>query len=383
MIRALKQRDPGEAHRTATPLELFVDLASVIAIAAAATGLHHGIAEAHLQEAILSFLLAFFGIWWAWMNYTWFASAYDDDSTQFKLATFVFLSGALVLAAGVEEFMVAHELTLVVAGYVIMRLAMVWLWLAAAKNNTTHAATCRRYASGIGLAQIYWILIGIVFWQWTGLMIALFCLGILIEIAVPFWAEKANMTPWHRHHMIERYGLLNIIVLGEMLLAISHAIYAAVSGGHLDAELIRLAASAAVITFSLWWLYFSREDHLQSRDPNRVFIWGYGHVFIFAAGAATGAGFAVMVEILTHHAHVPALVGHLSIAIPVTIYLAGLWLVRDQFYLSTANAAILPVAAVISLATPFVPFAVEALAGVVLVAAIVRTKRLAGADGTG
>ena len=100
--------------------------------------------------------------------------------------------------------MVAHELTLVVAGYVIMRLAMVWLWLAAAKNNTTHAATCRRYASGIGLTQIYWILIGIVFWQWTGLMIALFCLGILIEIAVPFWAEKANMTPWHRHHMIER-----------------------------------------------------------------------------------------------------------------------------------------------------------------------------------
>tara|TARA_R110000787_G_scaffold41769_4_gene102860 strand:+ start:904 stop:1410 length:507 start_codon:yes stop_codon:yes gene_type:complete len=168
-----------------------------------------------------------------------------------------------------------------------------------------------------------------------------------------------------------------------MLLAISHAIYAAVSGGHLDAELIRLAASAAVITFSLWWLYFSREDHLQSRDPNRVFIWGYGHVFIFAAGAATGAGFAVMVEILTHHAHVPALVGHLSIAIPVTVYLAGLWLVRDQFYLSAANAAILPVAAVISLATPFVPFAVEALAGVVLVAAIVRTKRLAGADGTG
>src|SRR3990167_4651566 len=91
---SLAQRDPNEKHRTATPLELFVDLASVIAIAAAAAGLHHGVAEGHTKEAVFTFLLAFGSTWWAWLNYTWFASAYDDGSRVFRILTFIFLAGA-------------------------------------------------------------------------------------------------------------------------------------------------------------------------------------------------------------------------------------------------------------------------------------------------
>jgi low temperature requirement protein LtrA len=29
--------------------------------------------------ALTSYLIVFFAIWWAWMNFTWFASAYDTD----------------------------------------------------------------------------------------------------------------------------------------------------------------------------------------------------------------------------------------------------------------------------------------------------------------
>ena len=74
-------RDPEEEHRGATSLELLFDLVSVIAIAAAATGLHHSIAEAHYVQGLISFFAAFFMVWWAWMNFTWFASAYDNDDT--------------------------------------------------------------------------------------------------------------------------------------------------------------------------------------------------------------------------------------------------------------------------------------------------------------
>jgi len=63
-------RDTKEAHRASTPLELLFDLVSVIAIAAAAAGLHHAIAENHLFEGLLKFTGSFFAIWWAWMNYT-------------------------------------------------------------------------------------------------------------------------------------------------------------------------------------------------------------------------------------------------------------------------------------------------------------------------
>ena len=45
--------------------------------------------------------MVFFAIWWAWMNFTWFASAYDNDDVPYRLLTFVQIAGVLILAAGV------------------------------------------------------------------------------------------------------------------------------------------------------------------------------------------------------------------------------------------------------------------------------------------
>ena len=73
----MRARSPHEAHRTATPLELLFDLVFVVAIAQAASGLHHAIAEDHAMAGLIGYLMVFFAIWWAWMNFTWFASAYD------------------------------------------------------------------------------------------------------------------------------------------------------------------------------------------------------------------------------------------------------------------------------------------------------------------
>ena len=57
-------RSPHEAHRTATPLELLFDLVFVVAIAQAANGLHHAIAEAHAFQGLVGYLMVFFAIWW-------------------------------------------------------------------------------------------------------------------------------------------------------------------------------------------------------------------------------------------------------------------------------------------------------------------------------
>ena len=51
-LRPMPPRDTKETHRAATPLELFFDLVFVIAIAAAAVGLHHSVAEAHFVDGI-------------------------------------------------------------------------------------------------------------------------------------------------------------------------------------------------------------------------------------------------------------------------------------------------------------------------------------------
>ena len=96
-------RDPEQPHRAATPLELFFDLCFVVAIALAADSLHHGLVEDHIGESILRYCLVFFALWWAWMNFTWFASAYDTDDGPYRDRNFTLMAGALVIAAGVPR----------------------------------------------------------------------------------------------------------------------------------------------------------------------------------------------------------------------------------------------------------------------------------------
>jgi low temperature requirement protein LtrA len=45
----------------------------------------------------------FFGIWWAWMNFSWFASAYDTDDVPYRLAVLVQMTGVLIYAAGIPR----------------------------------------------------------------------------------------------------------------------------------------------------------------------------------------------------------------------------------------------------------------------------------------
>jgi low temperature requirement protein LtrA len=372
-LRPMQARDVHQPHRVATSLELLFDLVTVIAVASAAAGLHHAIAGGHATDGVVRFAMAFFGIWWAWMNYTWFASAYDNDDVLFRLLTLAIMGGALAIASGIELFFKSLDLTMVVTGYLIMRVGMVVLWLRAALGDPARRTTALTYALGIALVQVYWAGLLWVDSSSSVRLTLLFALGAAFEIAVPALAERNGRTPWHRHHIIERYGLLNIIVLGETLLAGSLALRA-VTGEHFQIALVRVALSSIVIVFSMWWLYFSKEEHLQSQDLGRSLTWGYGHVLIFAAGAAVGAGFAVVVDIVSGHAQVLLKVGNYAVAVPVALYLLGLWFVRDRFYFDGAARHVLPAFAALVLLVPLQPLALEGVAGLLAVSVFVRSR---------
>ena len=70
MTATAMMRDHTVEERPSTPLELLFDLCFVVAVAFLATELHHGIAENHTVEAVISYGLLFIPIWWAWMSYT-------------------------------------------------------------------------------------------------------------------------------------------------------------------------------------------------------------------------------------------------------------------------------------------------------------------------
>ena len=342
----LSARSRNEPHRVATTLELMFDLASVIAIAAAAAGLHHGIAGGHTLEALPRFLFAFFMIWWSWMNYTWFASAYDDGSAGFRVLSMVAMFGALTIAAGIPAVFTNAPIYLCLLGFVIMRVAMAMFWFSAAAGDPDHRPTAMSYGTGILAMQLYWVWLILSIDPSAPSSSLLFLLGIVGELAVPAYAEfRHGPTNWHRHHIVERYGLLNIIVLGECFLAIVAMLALDDKGTLADTHGGLSAITAAAITFSLWALYFTNDDHLEDDAQRRALLWGYGHFVIFAAGAATGAGFAVFHDVTTGHADISYRTASYAISIPVAVYLLALWLVRDRFCCTGWKRALLVVSA--------------------------------------
>jgi low temperature requirement protein LtrA len=313
-------RDTEEPHRAATPLELFFDLVFVVAVATAAAELHHALAEHHLDGAVY-FCLVFVAIWWAWVNYTWFASAYDSGDVVFRLLSFVIMAGSLTLAAGVPDLFADGQSVLAVAGYAVMRLGMVALWVRAAHGHPQRRRTALTYAAGITVVQVFWILrLGI---DGRSALLVTFAIGMASEFAVPWIAEHRGRTPYHPHHIAERYGLFTIIVLGEVVLSSVAAVQGALGGEH-TAALVPLAAGGMLIVFSLWWLYFKRDHAPLFASGRTVFAAAYGHLLAFGGVAAAGAGIAVAVDVVTHHAHATTVVAAWSTAVPIAAYLLAL-----------------------------------------------------------
>lgn len=326
--RSMRGRDPHERHRVATSLELLFDLTFVIAFGVAASQLAHAVAEGHFATALYGFGFASFAICWAWINFSWFASAYDTDDWIYRLTTMVQMIGVLVLALGLPRMFASIEHhrhldnSIMVLGYVIMRLALVCQWLRAAAQDPARRRACRTYVAAISLAQIGWVL-QIAFDFPLDVSVGLAVLLGLVELAGPILAERRDGgTPWHAHHIAERYSLFAVIALGEGVVGTVAALSAVIeeNGWTMDTALVGLAGTG--ITFGLWWVYGMLPSgpvlHVR-RD--RSFVWGYTQAVIITAIVATGAGLHVAAYFIGHKAHIGSLATVLSVAIPMGVFL--------------------------------------------------------------
>ncbi len=373
----MQARSPHEHHRVSTPLELFFDLVFVVAIARAAAGLHHAVAEQHISHGLLGFAMVFFAIWWAWMNFTWFASAYDCDDVPYRILVFVQMSGALVMAASIGAmFEEGRPNMATVGGYAIMRVAMVGQWLRAAASDPPRRPAALRYAGGISVLQVGWLVLGLV----APGSLPGFAFLVVCELAVPVWAERASPTPWHPHHIAERYGLLTLIVLGESVLSATMAVQAAVESGERATTLAPLVLGGLLIVFSLWWIYFDRPAHPLLVSLRTAITWGYGHYLVFASAAAVGAGLAVAVDQAAKQTAIGPVGAGLAVSVPVVIFLLTLWVLhRGPAHPRTRWLA--PAVAPLILSAPLtgygVPLTGLILAGVVAVTVVVAAPESA------
>jgi len=194
-MRRMAGHDPDEQHRTATPLEGLLDLTFATCFGLAAAQFALVLSGGQYAAALIGFSFASFAICWAWINFSWFSSAYDTDDWIFRLVTMIQMIGVLVLAMGLPRMFasVQHgehpDNSIMVLGYVIMRIAMVSQWLRAARQNTSRRRACLAYALIISVAQIGWV-IQLLVTASVAVTVLLICVLATIELVGPVIAEK-------------------------------------------------------------------------------------------------------------------------------------------------------------------------------------------------
>lgn len=334
-LRRMLGRDPGEPHRSVTPLELLFDLTFVVAFSQAGDQLAHYVAEAHIATAVWGFAFVLLSVCWAWINFTWFASAFDTDDWLQRVLTMVQMVGVLVLALGIPAVFESidsggpFDFVLVAVGYVVMRASLVLMWLRVAREDPANRRVALRYAGFNVVIQVGWLTVALLEIEQTPLLVALLVILWVAEFAGhPYatWnARDENHswrgTPWNADHIAERYGLLVIITLGEGILGTITAVAAVVAHVGWSSEAILIVIAGTGLTFGLWWTYFILPSApVLARHRERKWAWGYGHIVLFGAVAAVGAGLHVAAYAAEGETTIGTVGVVLSVAIPVFVF---------------------------------------------------------------
>jgi len=291
-LRPVVLREFGVEERHATWLELFFDLCFVAAVASLADTLHH---EPNFG-GIVRFAGLFVPVWWAWMGYTWYATAFDNDDGLFRVSYLAAMLAVIVLAATAGAVGVSGS-TVFVLAYVVLQLILAALhyraWRAA---DPALRRFCTRYGFGDALGAAVW-LSSLAFAE--PVRPAIWALGMLVLMITPVVAVHSfRGRAFDPMHIPERYGLFTLIVLGESIVVV---VAGAAQSGITPLPAL-VGAAGFGIAACVWWIYFDSVKALGLRRENLLssFTWGYGHLLIFAGIAAAAVGVEFAIESAAH-----------------------------------------------------------------------------------
>lgn len=273
-----------EGARKVGWLELFYDLVFVASIIAFSDAVS---AEPDL-DVIARVVAAFAAVWWIWLTTTLVANRYRDDDTGHRALILMQMVLLTMISLVVGDGIGRHE------GWVAILYALLCVNVAVMHAREVHRtgalgtlAIARRNEYAVGALPIFaaafidgparYVLIGI------GLATI-----VVPGLAYRFGRER-NEAPLHEEHLVERMGLLTIIVCGESFVKVT---LLASEGALEELDMIVLGA-LFVLVFSMWWSYF--DDVPESGLPastRRLAGWFAGHFMlqVFLVGIAVGYG---------------------------------------------------------------------------------------------
>ncbi len=241
--------DGAPQERHASWLELFFDLVFVVAIAQLGELLIHD----QSATGILHFTILFAAIFWAWVQYTFYADRFETDDVAFRLMTGAMMLAVIVagvqLSSAFENDGTGFALSMVAVQVAIV---LLYCWAYALVPQTRELTA--RYATGFGLAGLIWLVSVPVD---TPVNQYLWVAAILVGIGTPLVSIGViDRTPVHTLHIPERFGLFTIIVLGEAVVSVATGTELTDSG--LEGAFV--GAIGFLCAGTLWWIYFDFVD---------------------------------------------------------------------------------------------------------------------------
>jgi len=270
--------------RKATWFELFFDLVFVVAVAqlSAAYSHHYNLAGA------AQFAATFLAMWWCWLGHTFHGTRFDRDLPRQRAVGFLQIGAVTLIGYGVSAPLTerAWAFGIGIAAFKGL-LALAYL---GERRWTGAAGLIRVYVSLYTMQALLW-LVGVAA---PGLRVACWALALGLDLLSPWLvARHTAAVPPHPEHLPERFGLFTIILLGEGMASVVHALD---HGERLHASGAVAAVAGATLSFVLWQAYFDRVKGHGARHVadatagRRMRLWAYAHVPLYMGIASLAAG---------------------------------------------------------------------------------------------
>ena len=280
-------------ERVVGPLELFYDLATVVLVAQAAHRLAGHLSWRGLGEFAVIFTL----VWIAWGNGSLHHELHGHDDARARSTFLLQILILVAMGAFIPEAGGARGAAFAISAGVLFTILTV-LWLLAARGDSPqYRQPSRLFVAGTAACAI--LLVGTAFLPASARMLAwgLIDVAYLAGFVTVMFATPAEATAvLVTDALIERFGLITIIVLGETLTGVVAGLAREpISGLTLSVGLV-----AVVVGFGAWWTYFDFAGHRPPRpEPPATLQWLLSHLPLTAAIAAMGAAMVSLVD----HAH--------------------------------------------------------------------------------
>ena len=276
-----------EHKRHATWLELFFDLIFVVAIGDVTHILNHT-HEGHLDpHRFWQFVLTFIPLWWIWVSHTMYANRFDADDRKHRLAT-LFIMFLMIIVSGLidQRFVASFEIIVVCYAGSKCIIAMMYFVSKQRHKESVHLTTAVGWVTVAGAA----ISLASILFP-APLRYLVLYLGILFDLLafISFLPRRLQGIPVHTEHLIERVGLLTLILLGESVISLS----AGLANISWTAERLVTAATGFVTISSIWWVYFDSFHLLSEQKLSTGHSVLYSHLFVFI-------GLSILASLIRH-----------------------------------------------------------------------------------